>query len=173
MIVKSDGYQIDFTNAINAFKFDETVVSEPTFHGVTALKAVDIIAEFDNEYVFVEIKEYRTEEFNESSGVDDKDCEFKHNRFEWLKTYLKYKFRDSLLYRYTENKVYKPIHYLCLLNFDNALSLKMAKSLVSELPVGKKSPRWTNEISISCNVLNLDRWNELFPKWPATGPERR
>lgn len=168
MRVESDGYQIDFTDAIDAFKFDETDKNKPTYHGVTALKAVDVIAEFDNEYVFVEIKDYdKPEDFDKSKGISENDIESRHKNFKWLKNYLKYKYRDSLLYKYAENKVDKPIHYLCLLNFDNAMNCKMAKSLKSELPEGKKSHRWVNEISKSCNALNLEKWNKLFPKWPA------
>jgi hypothetical protein len=168
MIVEADGYQIDFKDAIGAFKFDETDKTKPTYHGATVLKAVDVIAEFDSAYVFVEIKDYDTpEDFDELSGVEEEDIKVRQAHFKWLKNYLKYKFRDSFLYRHAENKVDKPIHYLCLLNFDNALNTKMTKSLKNELPVGKKSSRWANEISKSCNALNLKKWNEEFPKWPA------
>jgi len=168
MIVVADGYQIDFKDAIHAFKFDEQDTSKPTYHGATVLKAVDVIAELDTAYLFVEIKEYdQPEEFDEDTGVDEKDCKARHDYFKWLKNYLKYKFRDSYLYRHAEHKVDKPIHYLCLLNFDNALNSKMAKSLKTELPVGKASKRWTSELSKSCQVLNLEAWNRNFPKWPA------
>ncbi len=168
MIVEADGYRINFTDAITAFKFDETDNTKSTYHGVTALKAVDVIAEFNDNYVFVEIKDYkRPEEFDESTGADGNDVKAKHDQFKWLKNYLKYKYRDTLLYRHAENKVDKPIHYLCLINFDSALNVKMTKSLRSELPVGRKTLRWTNEISRSCNTLNLAKWNESFPKWPA------
>jgi len=168
MRVEADGYQIDFTDALDAFKFDETDKAKSTYHGATALKAVDIIAEFDTAYVFVEIKEYDTpEDLDEMKGIDEKECKSRHDHFKWLKNYLKYKFRDSLLYRHAEHKVDKPVHYLCLLNFDNALNTRMAKSLNDELPVGKKSPRWAQEISKSCTALNVKKWNELFPRWPV------
>lgn len=169
MIVISDGYEINFQGAIAAFKFDEIDSAISAYHGVTALKAVDVIAEFETEYIFVEIKEYNTpEELDESMGGDGDDREIRHDKFNRLKNYLKYKYRDSLLYRFAEQKVDKPIHYICLLNFDNALNLKMAKNLTSELPVGIKSTRWKHELSKSCNALNLKMWNELFPRWPAT-----
>ncbi|NPV01183.1 MAG: hypothetical protein HPY53_07355 [Brevinematales bacterium] len=168
MKVITDGYQIDFTDAIYAFVFDEKDITKTTFHGAP-MKAIDVIAELANEYLFVEIKEYdKPEEFDES--VDDTDemvNKARHDQFRWLKNYLKYKYRDSFLYRFAENKVSKPIHYLCLLNFDNALNMKMAKSLRAELPVGKASRNWNTEISKSCQVLNLIAWNRSFPKWPA------
>ncbi|MDD2598107.1 MAG: hypothetical protein PHO37_02615 [Kiritimatiellae bacterium] len=52
--------------------------------------------------------------------------------------------------------------------FDNALNSRMQKSLKLELPVGKASPRWIQALATSCHVVNLDKWNENFPKWPVT-----
>lgn len=98
-IIIAEGFSFDFKNALNAFKFDEANQSLPTYHGVTSLKAVDIIAEFEDYYIFVEIKDYTQNQF----------------KYKKLKNYLKYKFRDTFLYRYAENKVDKPIRYLCLL----------------------------------------------------------
>jgi hypothetical protein len=77
-----------------------------------------------------------------------------------LKNYLKYKFRDSYLYRHAEGKVEKPIHYICLTNFDNGLNTLMKKALAPELPVGKKPHRWMRSLATSCQVLNLDAWNK-------------
>ncbi len=168
MIVESEGYKIDFKDALNAFKFDETDKSKNNYHGVTALKAVDIIAEFEDKFVFVEIKKYdNPSEFNESFYIGDYDTSPRHKYFSWLKNYLKHKFRDSFLYRYAENKVDRPIHYICLLNFENALNVELAKSLRRELPLNKPSKRWINILSKSCNVVNLKKWNEVFTNWPA------
>lgn len=171
MKVETDGYKIDFTDALDVFKFDETDKTLPTFHGVTALKAVDIIAEFSDVYVFIEIKEYP-----ESHDVDidwgTKDCEEidcvkrkKHSV--WLKNYLKYKYRDSFLYRYASNKVDKPIIYIVLINFDDAFNLKMKSDLENEIPVSKIPSHWVNPIISKCQVLNIEAWNRNFPKWPA------
>ena len=85
----------------------------------------------------------------------------------WLKNYLKYKFRDSYLYRYAEDKVNKPVHYLCLINFDNALNVALNKNLKRELPVGKVTARWNKKLCESCQVLNQAEWNKAFPKWPV------
>lgn len=163
MIVESDGYRFNFTDAITAFKFDETDPALPTFHGVP-MKSVDIIAEFTGEYLFLEVKDYdATVEFDPDFEADKGE----HDNFKWLKRYLKYKYRDSYLFRYAENKTDKPVHYICLLNFDDALNSVMRKNLRNELPVGKASVRWTKAIAQSCQVLNLDAWNRNFPKWPA------
>ncbi len=62
----------------------------------------------------------------------------------------------------------KPVHYVCLINFDNALNSRMQKALKLELPVGKASIRWVQAIATSCQVVNVEKWNENFPKWPVT-----
>ncbi|CAK0774648.1 conserved hypothetical protein [uncultured Gammaproteobacteria bacterium] len=158
MIVVADGHTFDFTDAIDAFVFDEKDKSNPRFHDAP-MKAVDIVAEFEDAYLFIEIKEYGNEREIYKSEPD---------KFKWLKGYLKYKFRDTYLFRHAEGKVEKPIHYVCLLDFDNALNITMRRALRSELPVGKKSKLWHHELATSLNVVDLEGWNRSFPKWPAS-----
>lgn len=168
MQVETDGFSFNFTDAIDAFVFDETDKTKATFHGLP-MKAVDIVAEFEDAYVYVELKDYDDPSiYDVISAVTDDEKKARQDGFRWLKNYLKYKFRDSYLYRHAENKADKPIHYICLLTFDNALNSRMQKALKQELPVGKSSKRWKQEIAKSCQVLNLDRWNANFPKWPVT-----
>lgn len=170
MIVVADDYRFNFTDAINAFKFDETDPASPNFHGAP-MKAVDIVTELVDAYLFVEVKEYPAsydpEEISSEKACDEIDCAKRQKHFNWLKNFLKYKHRDTFLYRYAEEKTDKPIHYLCLLNFDDAMNSSMQKDLRKELPVGKASGRWLKSIADSCQVLNLAAWNRNFPKWPA------
>ena len=171
MRVDADGYSFNFKGALAAFVFDEEDKSKPTFHG-QPMKAVDVIAEFNNAYIYVEVKEfhdlqrYDPESTNSDEGVEGE--EVVGNGFNWLKNYLKYKYRDSYLFRHAEDKVEKPIIYICLLNLSNDLNGRMQKALSIELPVGKTSPRWEKEIAKSCQVVNLRQWNRQFPKWPVT-----
>lgn len=168
MIVEADGFEFRFEGALDAFVFDEKDKTKPTFHGVP-MKGVDIVAEFDDAYVYVELKDYDDPSVYDVVGaVTDDEKKMKQDSFKWLKNYLKYKFRDSYLYRHAEQKVDKPIHYICLLTFDNALNSRMQKSLREELPVGKASRRWIHSLATSCQVVNLDKWNHNFPKWPVT-----
>ncbi|NLD93504.1 MAG: hypothetical protein GX639_12645 [Fibrobacter sp.] len=163
MIVEADGYRFNFPDAILAFKFDDNNPQSLTFHGAP-MKAVDIIVELPEAYLFVEIKEFdRPEEYDADFAENSKE----YDNYKWLKRYLKYKFRDSYLYRHAENKTEKPIQYLCLLNFDDALNSKMKKGLKIDLPVGKASSRWIKPLAQSCQVLNLAAWNRNFPKWFA------
>ena len=167
-IVEADGFEFRFTDAIDAFVFDETDKRKPTFHGVS-MKGVDIVAEFETAYVYIEMKDYDDPSiYDVTTATTDEEKKSRQDGFKWLKNYLKYKYRDSYLYRHAEQKVEKPIHYVCLITFDNALNSRMQKSLKAELPVGKPSPRWTQAIATSCQVVNVQKWNENFPKWPVT-----
>ena len=167
-IVVADGFEFRFSDAIDAYVFDEKDSSKVTFHGAP-MKGVDIVAEFEEAYVYVELKDYDDPSvYDVVKAANDDERKTRQDSFKWLKNYLKYKFRDSHLYRYAEGKVDKPVHYICILTFDNALNSRMLKELKLELPVGKKPRRWTQELAKSCQVVNLNKWNEAFPKWPAS-----
>jgi hypothetical protein len=162
-----DGFTFNFIDAVNAFVFDEKDKSKATFHG-QPMKAVDILVELADAYLFIEIKNFEdAQAYDERKFSDDDDSKKKHDNFKWLKNYLKYKYRDSYLFRHAEEMVDKPIHYICLLNFDNALNSIMEKKLKQELPIGKASRRWRRELVASCQVVNLEKWNRNFPKWPV------
>ena len=167
-VVEADGFEFRFTDALDAFVFDETDRTKPTFHGAP-MKGVDIVAEFDDAYVYIELKDYDDSSIYDVLGaLTDDERHSRQASFKWLKNYLKYKFRDSFLYRYAEQKVEKPVHYVCLITFDNALNSRMQKALKQELPVGKASIRWVQTLAKSCHVVNMDKWNENFPKWPVS-----
>jgi len=167
MIVATGGYIFEFKDAIDAYIFDETDNTKPTYHG-GPMKAVDIMVELRDSYLFVEVKNYdNLGDLIPDSHDDEETSNKKTDHHKWLKNYLKYKFRDTYLYRHAEAKVDKPIHYLCLINFDHALNVAINKTLKKELPVGKPSPRWQKELCKSCQVLNEVLWNSAFPKWPV------
>lgn len=164
-----DGFLFDFTDAIHVFKFDEADSSKPMFHG-HPMKAVDLIAEFADAYVFVEIKDYSDQDsdaYNPSAPGTEEEKAQRRDSMKWLKNYLKYKYRDSLLFRHAEGKVDKPIHYICLMTFDHALSNAFAKALKPELPVPLHR-RWASGIVKSCHVINFERWRTNYPSWHVT-----
>lgn len=134
--VKTGNLTFRFEDALDAFVFDEKDATKSTFHGAP-MKAVDVIAEFSNFYVYIEIKDYDDpSSYDIRRALKDEKIK-KTKRLNWLKDYLKYKFRDSYLYRHAEQKVDKPVHYVCLNNFDSGLNYLIQKSLRFELPVGK------------------------------------
>lgn len=168
MKIEADGFSFDFTDAVGVMVFDEKDKNKPNYHGVH-MKAVDIVVELTNAYLYVEMKKFPDPELPDALvAANDEEVKSRRDHFKWLKNYLKYKYRDSYLYRHAEEKVDKPIHYICLLTLENAQNVAMRKALVRELPVGKASRRWQREIVTSCQVVNLAKWNENFPKWLAT-----
>jgi hypothetical protein len=155
MIITVDGYQFDFQDAVDVFIFDEQDKDKASFHGLShAMKAVDLVVELEHDYLFIEVKDFH-------SPDDYKNGSY----FNHLKKSLKYKYRDSFLYRWAENKVDKPIRYLCLLTLDNALITRMNKEIRKQLPTGQPIDRWKRPMAHSSLVLNKNRWNENFPKW--------
>ena len=152
-----DGFEFEFQDAVDVFVFDEKNKDLPTYHGLShAMKAVDLIVELETDYLFVEVKN-----FHEPDDYQDDD------HFNHLRKVLKDKYRDSFLYRWAEQKIDKPINYLCLLTLDNALISRMNKEMRLQIPPGKAVERWRRAIANRCAVLNEERWNHNFPKWPV------
>ena len=155
MIVECDGFEFDFTDALDVFIFDEKDKQKTNYHGLShAMKAVDIVVELQDYYLFIEVKDF----YEPESYTDPKF-------FSHLCEALKYKYRDSWIYRWCEHKTDKPIKYLCLLELENALLGRVSKELRKQIPVGKASPRWIEEICNDCNVLNFEIWNQRFTAW--------
>ncbi|MDO4574693.1 MAG: hypothetical protein Q4D98_05710 [Planctomycetia bacterium] len=156
IIIQQDGFSINFGNA-RAFVFDEKDKNSDHFHGMP-MKSVDIIVEMGNCDFYIELKDYSSpERKNESEPKDFR---------KYLKETLKYKFRDTFLYRYAEGRIPQEIHYICLVEADHAMAQHMTQELKTELPLGK-GPRWKQPLASSCFVINLRTWNRQFPEWPA------
>lgn len=157
MIIECDGFEFDFTDALNVFVFDETDQASANYHGLSyAMKAVDLIVELENNYLFVEVKDFH-----------DPDAYQGNEHFNHLREVLKYKYRDTWLYRWAENKTDKPIKYLCLLELENGLISRMAKEIRKQLPIGNAGPHWVTEISNGSAVVNYELWNKRFTAWPV------
>lgn len=170
MKIEVDGFAFDFTDALDVFCFDEKDKTKPHFHGLShAMKAVDLVVELPTSYLFIEMKDFHGADDYDFKLVVDRAQRAEHQpHFTHLRDVLRDKFRDTWLYRWAEEKADKPIHYLCLLTLDNALLSLMGKELQRQLPAGAAGPRWSRTLAQTCTVVNLERWNANFPKWPAT-----
>lgn len=164
MTVTTDSYRFDFPHAVEAYKFDETDNMSPYYHGVSVLKAVDVMVELPSEYVFIEIKTYdNLADFKkEDKTYDDNEA----------KNYLIYnlsrKYRETFLYRLCERKVDKPVNYVCLLNFDTALMSYCRKELAKRIPVEKANPkRWHKSLLDRSRLFVVDKeaWNRNLTQW--------
>ncbi|EHQ35220.1 hypothetical protein [Methanoplanus limicola] len=158
MILQEGDLQFEFNNVIDAFKFDEKDRSKETFHGLShCMKAVDFIIETEEYYHFVEVKDYSTASENY----------FEDNYMDVINS-LNIKFRDSFLYRWAEDRLDKPIIYVCLLELENPMIPKIMKDLRLRLPSKNLPGRWRKKPVDKCFVVNVERWNKNFPDWKIT-----
>lgn len=179
--VETDGYRFEFADALEAFKFDEQNRASPYYHGVTVLKAVDIVVEFKECTVFIELKEYDYETIAKIEQ-ESKDKQQRRGTTEEIRKTLAQKFRDTLLYRYAENKAEKPIRYICLMiNSNDIVNSIMTEELTFQIPVGKtpdawknlckggkRSPRWKRGLVEECFVADINLLKNQYPDWIIT-----
>ena len=153
--------EVTIEGELDARKFDDH------FHGLAhCMKAVDIIVEFADRYLFLEFKDPQhphAPQQNRETFVQ----EFKGGE---LDEQLKYKFRDTFLYEWASGRANKPVHYFVLIA-DDALSdvelLSRSDALGGKLPLkGPKSGLWVRRIVESCVVFNIESWNRSLPRYP-------
>lgn len=164
MIVTTDNYRFEFPQAIDAYKFDEPDSLSPHYHGVSVLKAVDVMVELPHEYVFIEIKTYDdlTDFKKEGKSYDANEAR------KYLIRTLSRKYRETYLYRLCEGKIDKPIYYICLLNLDSALKGYCRKELAKRIPVGKANKkRWHKSLLDKERLFVVDEsaWNRNLTRW--------
>ena len=133
--LREERVRLDFPNALALYKFDERERLSPTFHGAP-MKAVDVLAEFPTFQLWIEIKEYTPEEIQEMKDERDKGKPGELHHKTWLVNNFKYKFRDTFLYRFCEEKIDLPVVYVCLTNFDHALNIFFSQA------TDKPAPNW-------------------------------
>ncbi len=157
--------RIDFTDALDCFIFDQTDPKLPAFHGISVMHRVDFIVEFVEAWLFVEVKDPG------HPKAQDKGLRKFHTELTdgTLGNTFAAKFMDSFVYRWAEDKINKPIHYISLVTLEPALVLNLSDEIAKKLPpMGMPTPRWQRKFFENCQVFNLETWNENFPKWPAT-----
>ena len=173
MIIRADGFEFDFPEALDAFVFDEKDRSQPHYHGLShAMKAVDLVVELPTHTLFVEMKDFHIPDDydfrNAGTGSDGQD---RRSHFNHLQKVLIDKVRASWLYRWAEQTremPEKPVKYLCVLTLDTPVLSPLAKELRQKIPVGRAGPRWQRPLVEACIVLNPERWNHVFPAWRLT-----
>jgi hypothetical protein len=161
LTLTEEKFEFDFPNAKALYKFDERDPLSPTFHGAP-MQAVDVMAEFSDFQLWIEIKEFQPSEIiaMTKEGDQQKKGDNVHNKAH-LTQNLKHKFRDTFLYRFCENKLDTKIVYVCLTNFDDALNGFFKKELQNQLPTGFGSKkRWKRHLldKSLLMVVNMNSW---------------
>lgn len=163
MAVFTEGnLQIAFDNALQVRKFDGDS------HGLDhCMKAVDCIVEFDDRYLFIEIKDPQAPNVPQASRKRYLE-RLKHGQ---LDASLYGKYRDSFLYEWASGRVGKPIYYFVLIALDlltKPLLSQRTTALARHLPrFGPGGRPWPRPFVHGCGVFNMAAWNERFPDYPV------
>ena len=156
--------QITMRNAVSARKFDDDQ-SHRLSH---CMRAVDFVVELNDCYLFIEIKDPQhpdapvreTIRFAQSFLSGEIDDE------------LRFKYRDSFLYEWADERADKPVDYLVLIALDSldpSNLLDRRDQLQRMLPLQRPGPSpWPRPIVRSCGVFNVESWNRNFPDYPVT-----
>jgi len=157
--------EFNFSNVVDAFVFDQMDEFLPNYHAVDEMSRVDFIVELDEAILFVEVKD------PDCPGASAESLAKFHTKLQngKLGNVFASKFIDTFLYRWAEEKITKPIHYLSLVTLDNAQVVQLSDEIVRKLPPrGATVPRWSKQLFENCQVFNLNTWNENFPSWQVT-----
>ena len=171
--VSTDGYVFDFAgDVIDAFVFDS-----PEHNGTqSVMKCVDIIAEFPNEYLFIELKKYRPDhggmEFRCPLWGDkpliSAKCPLATNETKREKASVKRiahdlrcKFCDTFMYCYAKDRLNKQVNYICIVEgCESAQTLRLNDILNQTMPKGiPERTQWARPIVKNVAVVNVDLWN--------------
>ncbi|MFT6465935.1 hypothetical protein [Halopseudomonas sp.] len=165
MKLRERDLEIEFTDAIDALVFDQMDKAIPGFHGLAEMHRVDFIVEFDDDIIFVEVKD------PSNPMASAKGLRKFHDALQdgTLGSTFASKFIDSFLYRWAEDKVNKPIHYLGLVTLDSELLSSLSDEILKKIPpMGRTLPRWKRSLVGNCQLFNIETWNNEFPKWPVS-----
>ncbi|QDS92475.1 hypothetical protein FF011L_12180 [Roseimaritima multifibrata] len=165
MILTDDrDIEIDFTDAIDGFVFDQMKPELPKFHGLGAMRRVDLIVEMPEFVTYVEIKD-PSHPNARPEGIQQIIEKYEDGS---LAQSFANKLIDSFVYGWAEQKALKPIRYYSLFTIDSELAFEFGDKIAALLPpLGCPTNRWKRAFIEDCQVYDLELWNANFPNWPA------
>ena len=131
------------------------------------MTAVDWILDLPERIYFIEVKDPEDPEARRYKAANDFLQDFLAGK---LTRKLAAKFRDSFLYEWACNRVDKPISYFVIVAseaLDDAQLLTRTDDLKRTLPIGTPV-RWSRAFAHDCYVVNIAKWNEVFPQYPLS-----
>ena len=151
VLVEND-LEFDFSSAMEAIIFDDD-----TLHNPSTIKRVDFIAEFNDRFIFLEVKD------PDMPGAANPEA-FKTKLLTGnLIPDLAGKYRDSSWFRSLSGKATKPIHYIVLISMaslEPALLLAKQDELKRSMPITHKD--WSAPCVAGCAILNMDQYKKQF-----------
>lgn len=151
-VLSEDDLEFDFSSSIEAICFDDNAL-----HKHSTMKRVDFIVEFDDHFVFLEIKDPDKPEAANPGALKQKLLSGN------LIPDLAGKYRDSLWFRTLSGKTAKPTRYIVLLSMaslEPALLLAKQDELQRSLPINHTD--WSAPCAQACIILNLDQYKKQF-----------
>lgn len=110
MKLRERDLEIDFTDAIDAIVFDQMKANKPNYHGIAEMHRVDFVVELEEAILFVEVKDPGNPRA-QAEGLEKFYAELKSGT---LGDTFAAKFIDTFLYRWAEERLHKPVHYISL-----------------------------------------------------------
>lgn len=144
--------ELSFPGATNVVHFDDD-----QYHASSTVQRVDFIAEYDEQHLFVEIKDPDIPTAEHPAAFVQKLNSGK------LVQSLAGKFRDTLFFRSAQGKNDHKVRYLVLLSMnslDNALLLAKQDELRKAIPI--RHADWAEDCAASCIILNFEQWKRQF-----------
>lgn len=155
--------QITIRNAVSARKFDDDQ-SHRLSH---CMRAVDFVVELNDCYLFIEIKDPQ----HPAAPARETDRFARSFLSGQLDDELRFKYRDSFLYEWADERADKPVDYLVLIALDSldpSNLLDRRDQLQRRLPLQRPGPLpWPRPIVRSCGVFNIASWNRNLPDYPV------
>ena len=140
MLFKEGGLEFDFTNALNAEKFDEI-----TYGG--GMKQIDFIVELEDRYYFIEVKNEKLK--------DDLIKKYKDS--------IIINWADNKCNN-------KPLYYITILEasyIDNVLKIALMDSIKKGLPLKlNKEISLKHSIIEGFAIMSVEEWNKRFVNFP-------
>lgn len=150
--VREFDLELSFPGATNVVHFDDD-----HYHASSTVQRVDFIAEYDEQHLFIEIKD------PDIPTAQDPGAFFQKVNSGKLVQSLAGKFRDTLFFRSAQGKNDREIRYLVLLSMnslDDALLISKQDELRKAIPI--RHGDWAQACAASCIILNFEQWKNKF-----------
>ena len=144
--------EFDFHDAVSVTHFDDD-----HYHAGSTVQRVDFIAEYNDRYHFIEVKDPDIPTATNPAAFGEKLRSGK------LIQSLAGKYRDTLFFRSVQDKADKNIVYIVLLSMralDPAMLVAKQDELRRSIPLTHSD--WCRDSATTCIILNLEQWKRQF-----------